>query len=125
MLRASTTSLSLLTRNGQAAAGRPPAVTSPKPEASRAVFRRSVGLGDHDASIHRLAGDDALAAAVELVDQRNVADRRLELFEPGIAGRVVLEVGHDELAAAPLGARVAQNGLDALERIGQHGVGLQ
>src|SRR5689334_10276579 len=38
-----------------------------------------VRLGDHHPAVDGFAGDDAFTRAIELIDQRNVANRRLEL----------------------------------------------
>ena len=42
-------------------------------------------LGDHRAPVHGFPGHDALSGAVVFVDQRNVANRRLELLNARVA----------------------------------------
>src|ERR1700682_482771 len=76
------------------------------------ILLRSVSLGDHHPAVDRFLRDDAFAGAVEFVVQRNVAYRRLEFLQSGIAHRVVFQMCHNEFAAALLGSHSRQDGLD-------------
>src|SRR5689334_12287970 len=86
------------------------------------LLRILIRLGNHGAAVDLLAGDDALAAAIELVDEWDVTHGRLEFLEARVAGGVVLDVGHDEFAPAFFGGGAAEDVLHLADGIGEHGV---
>jgi hypothetical protein len=59
----------------------------------------------------RRAGDNAFPGPSYYIHRRNVAHGSLELLDPRIAGRIVGQVRHHELAAAPLRRDIAKDGL--------------
>lgn len=68
-----------------------------------------VRLRDHDAPVHSLPRQDALARSVVLVHRGDVPHAGLEFLDLRIVLRTVFQVHHDKLSATLLGCHVVED----------------